>query len=58
MPRSIAACDLARDTTGGVSSRVFDGRRGNICATSRVARRPNVVTGTPSTPSDGNTRDT
>jgi hypothetical protein len=54
----MAACDLARDTTGGVSSLVAVGSLGNICATRRDAKRVNVVTGTPSTPNDGKTRET
>ena len=58
MPRSMAVCDFARDTTGGVSSLIPVGSLGNIGVASRSAKRPNVDTVTPSTPSDGKTRDT
>ena len=56
--RSIAPCALARITSAGVSSVSGACSSGNVCLRIDSAQAGKVITGTPSTSSDGSTRDT
>ena len=58
MIRSIAPCAFARMTTGGVSSVSPASSVGTAARRAASAQPANVITGTPSTSSDGSTRDT
>ena len=58
MIRNIAPCAFARMTSGGVSSVSPASIAGSAARRAASAHPANVITGTPSTSSDGNTRDT